>query len=37
MLIVNQFQPIAVYFTLPENELQRVLAKLRADHKLGHR
>jgi multidrug efflux system membrane fusion protein len=34
MLIVNQFRPIAVYFTLPENELQRVLTKLRADHKL---
>jgi multidrug efflux system membrane fusion protein len=33
-LIVNQFRPIAVYFTLPENELQRVLTKLRADHKL---
>jgi membrane fusion protein, multidrug efflux system len=33
-LIVNQFQPIAVYFTLPEDQLQRVLAKLRQDHKL---
>jgi multidrug efflux system membrane fusion protein len=33
-LLVNQFRPIAVYFTLPENELQRVLTKLRADHKL---
>lgn len=33
-LIVNQFRPIAVYFTLPEDQLQRVLAKLRADHKL---
>ncbi|HEX6774150.1 MAG TPA: efflux RND transporter periplasmic adaptor subunit [Acidobacteriaceae bacterium] len=33
-LIVNQFRPIAVYFTLPEDLLQRVLAKLRRDHKL---
>ena len=33
-LIVNQFRPIAVYFTLPEDQLQRVLSKLRADHKL---
>ncbi len=34
MLIVNQFRPIAVYFTLPEDQLQRVLTKLRQDHKL---
>jgi multidrug efflux system membrane fusion protein len=33
-LVVNQFRPIAVYFTLPEDSLQRVLTKLRADHKL---
>lgn len=33
-LIVNQFRPIAVYFTLPEDQLQRVLTKLRLDHKL---
>ncbi|MDQ1452271.1 MAG: rane fusion protein multidrug efflux system [Acidobacteriaceae bacterium] len=33
-LIVNQFRPIAVYFTLPEDQLQRVLSKLRQDHKL---
>jgi membrane fusion protein, multidrug efflux system len=33
-LIVNQFRPIAVYFTLPEDQLQRVLDKLRRDHKL---
>ena len=33
-LIVNQFRPIAVYFTLPEDQLQRVLTKLRQDHKL---
>jgi multidrug efflux system membrane fusion protein len=34
-LIVNQFRPIAVYFTLPEDQLQRVLGKLRRDHKLS--
>jgi multidrug efflux system membrane fusion protein len=33
-LIVNQFRPIAVYFTLPEDQLQRVLTKLRNDHRL---
>ena len=33
-LIVNQFRPIAVYFTLPEDQLPRVLAKLRHDRKL---
>jgi membrane fusion protein, multidrug efflux system len=33
-LIVNQFRPIAVYFTLPEDQLQRVLTKLRHDHKM---
>jgi multidrug efflux system membrane fusion protein len=33
-LVVNQFRPIAVYFTLPEDQLQRVLDKLRRDHKL---
>jgi multidrug efflux system membrane fusion protein len=33
-VIVNQFRPIAVYFTLPEDQLQRVLTKLRHDHKL---
>lgn len=33
-LVVNQFRPIAVYFTLPEDQLQRVLTKLRQDHKL---
>jgi multidrug efflux system membrane fusion protein len=33
-LIVNQFRPIAVYFTLPEDQLQRVLTTLRRDHKL---
>jgi multidrug efflux system membrane fusion protein len=33
-LVVNQFRPIAAYFTLPEDQLQRVLTKLRQDHKL---
>jgi multidrug efflux system membrane fusion protein len=33
-LVVNQFRPIAVNFTLPEDQLQRVLTKLRQDHKL---
>lgn len=33
-LVVNQFRPIAVYFTLPEDQLQRVLTKLRHDKKL---
>lgn len=33
-LVINQFRPIAVYFTLPEDQLQRVLDKLRRDHKL---
>jgi len=32
LVIINQFQPIAVYFTLPENQLPPVLAKLRANH-----
>jgi multidrug efflux system membrane fusion protein len=34
LVIVNQLQPIAVYFTLPENVLPQVLSKLRADQKL---
>jgi len=29
LAIVNQFEPIAVYFTLPENQLPQVLARLR--------
>ncbi len=28
LVIINQFQPIAVYFTLPENQLPQVLNKL---------
>ena len=34
LVIINQFRPIAVYFTLPENQLPEVLAKLRADRRL---
>lgn len=33
-LLINQFRPIAVYFTLPEDQLQRVLGKLRLAHQL---
>ena len=34
LVIINQFKPIAVYFTLPENQLPQVLAKLAADRHL---
>jgi multidrug efflux system membrane fusion protein len=34
LVIINQFQPIAVYFTLPENELPQVLQKLAADKRV---
>ena len=34
LVIINQFRPIAVYFTLPENELPQVLDKLGADRRL---
>jgi multidrug efflux system membrane fusion protein len=34
LVIINQFQPIAVYFTVPENELPQVLRKLAADKRL---
>ena len=34
LVIINQFQPIAVYFTLPENELPEVLQRLRAEKRL---
>jgi|HubBroStandDraft_1064217.scaffolds.fasta_scaffold16974_2 multidrug efflux system membrane fusion protein len=34
LVIINQFQPIAVYFTLPENELPQVLHKLAGDKRL---
>jgi multidrug efflux system membrane fusion protein len=34
LVIINQFRPIAVYFTLPENELPQVLDKLRENRRL---
>jgi multidrug efflux system membrane fusion protein len=34
LVIINQFQPIAVYFTLPEDQLPQVLHKLAADRRL---
>jgi multidrug efflux system membrane fusion protein len=34
LVVINQFQPISVYFTLPENELPQVLRKLGADRRL---
>lgn len=34
LVIINQFQPIAVYFTLPENELPQVLEKLASDKRM---
>jgi multidrug efflux system membrane fusion protein len=35
LVIVNQFQPIAVYFTLPEDKLPQVLRKLAAEKRLS--
>ena len=35
LVVINQFHPIAVYFTLPESQLPEVLGKLRADHRLA--
>jgi multidrug efflux system membrane fusion protein len=35
LVVINQFQPIAVYFTLPEGELPQVLEKLRAEKRLS--
>ncbi len=35
LVIINQLQPIAVYFTLPESQLPPVLHKLANDHKLA--
>jgi len=35
LVIVNQLHPIAVYFTLPENNLPQVLTKLRADQRMA--
>jgi multidrug efflux system membrane fusion protein len=34
LVVINQFRPIAVYFTLPENQLPQVLAKLNADKRM---
>lgn len=34
LVIINQFEPIAVYFTLPENQLPPVLKKLATDRQL---
>jgi multidrug efflux system membrane fusion protein len=34
LVIINQFQPISVYFTLPENLLPEVLQKLRSENRL---
>jgi multidrug efflux system membrane fusion protein len=35
LVIINQFQPIAVYFTLPEDKLPQVLHKLAAEKRLA--
>lgn len=35
LVIINQMQPIAVYFTLPENQLPDVLGKLRSNQRLA--
>ncbi|HWA94690.1 MAG TPA: efflux RND transporter periplasmic adaptor subunit [Terracidiphilus sp.] len=34
LVIINQLQPIAVYFTLPENQLPQVLRKLTHDNRI---
>jgi len=34
LVIINQFQPIAVYFTLPENQLPPVMRKLATDKRM---
>ncbi len=34
LIVINQFQPISVNFTLPEDELHKVLTKLQADKQL---
>lgn len=34
LVIINQFRPIAVYFTLPENQLPQVLNKLKGSRRL---
>jgi multidrug efflux system membrane fusion protein len=35
LVIINQFQPIAVYFTLPEGQLPQVLRKLSEENRLA--
>jgi membrane fusion protein, multidrug efflux system len=35
LVVINQFHPIAVYFTLPQNQLPEVLKKLSADKRLA--
>jgi multidrug efflux system membrane fusion protein len=35
LVVINQFQPISVYFTLPENELPQVLKKVAADREVA--
>ncbi|HLY43071.1 MAG TPA: efflux RND transporter periplasmic adaptor subunit [Terracidiphilus sp.] len=34
LVIINQLKPIAVYFTLPENQLPEVLKRLRSDRRM---
>ena len=34
LIVINQFQPIAVNFTLPEDQLQRVLTRLAGDKQM---
>lgn len=34
LVVINQFEPIAVYFTLPENELPQVLHRLATDKRI---
>ena len=34
LVVINQFKPISVYFTLPENQLPLVLKKLRSDKRM---
>jgi multidrug efflux system membrane fusion protein len=34
LVVINQFKPMAVYFTLPESQLPQVLQKLRADKRM---
>ena len=35
LVVINQFQPIAVYFTLPESQLPQVLRKLATDKSIA--